>query len=115
MTLGYKTIIEIDNKKLTKEYIASLNREERESLAIAMFNYFRELGFRYPDLEIESFHKEYGNLKNYCFDVDNNEIYNNSSLATNICQYFCVQLYILHVCRYYGLLQIISEKIKFKS
>ena len=89
MTLGYKTIIEIDNKKLTKEYIASLNREERESLAIAMFNYFRELGFRYPDLEIESFHKEYGNLKNYCFDVDNDEIYNNSSLATNICQYFC--------------------------
>ena len=89
MSSNYKTIIEINGNKMCKEYIASLNREQREVLVVPMFNYFRGIGFQYPDLEIEKFHEEYKKLCNYYFDISKNDIYNNSSLATCICQYFC--------------------------
>lgn len=87
--MRYKDTIEIDGIKLTKPYIYSLNREQREALIIPLFNKLREIGFLYPDMEEDNFRKSYKKLVDFVPDLSKNEIYNNSSLATDICRYFC--------------------------
>lgn len=74
---------------MTKGYIASLNAEERESLVMPMFEYFRKLGWMLPDYALDVLKKEYQRLLDYQPDTSVNEIYNNSSMGNKICQYFC--------------------------
>jgi len=85
----YKDIIEINNQKLTKKYIASLDKNQREALIIPMFEYFRKLGWLLPDFDPIVLKKSYKKLLEYTPDISVNETYNNTSLANNICLYFC--------------------------
>lgn len=87
--LGYSEILEVNNQKLTKKYIESLSKQDRENLVEPIFNIFRENGFMYPDESSEDLKKEYKKLLDHQPDLTSMEIYNNSSLATNICRYFC--------------------------
>lgn len=80
--------IEINNNKLTKKYIESLNYKEREALIDPIFNFFRSLGFPQPT-DKTKLNKEYKRLLDKTFDLATDEIFNNSSVATYICHYFC--------------------------
>lgn len=88
----YDEILKINNIDLTKKYIASLNREERELLIEPIFKIMRNQGFSYPDNK-EKNNKEWKRLLDYQPDLESDEIYNNSSLATYICRFFCRSFY----------------------
>ena len=45
----FDQVIEIDGVKYTAKHIESLNKIEREALIEPLFQYFRKLGFVYPD------------------------------------------------------------------
>ena len=87
--MQYKDVIEINGQKLTKKYIASLNREQREAWIIPMFEYFRSLGWLLPDFDPDTLKNSYKKLIEYAPYTSINEAYNNSSLANDICMYFC--------------------------
>jgi len=90
----YKEVIEINGQKLTKKYIASLNKEQRIALINPIFEYFRKLGWQYPDFNKEMFLKSYQKLIDFEVDISKDEAYGNVSLATDICQYFCRTSYL---------------------
>ena len=90
---------------MTKQYIASLNKEQRIALIDPMFNYFRELGWMLPDFDPETLKKEYQRLVNFSPDISVNEAYNNTSMATCICQYFYRK-------SFYSVTDRIRDKIK---
>jgi len=89
---GYKETIEIDGNKLTRSYIAGLTKEQRIELASKLFKYLRDLGWMYPDFD-EDYKKSYQKVIDYIPDINKNDIYNNVSLGTDICQYFCRKSY----------------------
>lgn len=78
----------INGNELTRKYVESLNYEEREALVDPILKEFREIGFVYPNNE-ERVRKEYERLLNKKIDVNETEVYNNSSVGTYICKYFC--------------------------
>lgn len=82
----------INGNQLTKKYVQSLNKEQREELILPIFNYFRSRGFIYPDNE-DKLWSEYKRICNYKCDLDNKEIFNNDSTGTYICKYFCKSFY----------------------
>lgn len=88
----YDEVIEIDGQKLSKQYIASLNKKEREDLIEPIFQYLRFQGFAYPD-DISKIDKEWKRLLDCDVDLDSKELYNNSSVATYICKFFCKSFY----------------------
>lgn len=88
----YNNAIEVDGNKLTKKYIESLDDKQREKLIAPIFHYFRINGFQYPDDE-NKIKKDYKRLKEKEFDKNITELYNNASLATYICKYFCKSFY----------------------
>lgn len=90
--MKFERPIEINGNKLTRDYVESLNKEQREELVEPIFQYFREQGFIYPD-NIEKLNKEYKRLKDWKIDKDKKEFYNNSSVGTYICKYFCKSFY----------------------
>jgi hypothetical protein len=87
--IKYKEVIEINGQKMTKQYIASLNPEQREGLINSIFEYFRNLGWMLPELSVEELNKEYKKLVDYVPDINAMEAYNNVSLGNSLCQYFC--------------------------
>lgn len=87
--MKYDEILTINGSALTKHYIQSLNKQERENLIEPIFQEFRKIGFLYPDDSTAKLKKDYQRLIDYQPDVDTNELFNNSSLATNVCRYFC--------------------------
>lgn len=90
--LKHSDIIKIDNNLLTKKYIESLSYEERESIVEPIFSLFREIGLLYPD-DSSNLNKSYKSLCSYEPDLTKDEVFNNSSLATDICKYFCGSFY----------------------
>lgn len=92
MKLKYSEIIEINGHKLTKQYIQSLSKEERLKLIDPIFVVLRETGFIYPD-DIDKLKKSWKKLIEFKPDLNNNELFNNSSLATDICKHFCHSFY----------------------
>lgn len=88
----FDKVIEINNLVLTKKYIQSLNREERLELVDPIFNYFRETGFPIPD-DYNKINKEYKRLLDYKCNLDDKVLFNNSSVATSICRFFCKSFY----------------------
>lgn len=85
-------IFEINGNKLTKAYIESLTRKQREALVEPIFEIVREIGFVYPD-DKDKVYKEWQRLREFKPDLESNELFNNSSLATYICKYFCRTFY----------------------
>lgn len=90
--MKFKEIIEINGNKLTKAYIESLNEQERLDLIDPIFEVLRKVGFIYPD-DADKVKSEWKKLVEFQPDINETELFNNSSLATNICQYFCHKFY----------------------
>jgi hypothetical protein len=88
----FDEIIEVNGQKLTKKYIQSLSKQERLCLVEPIFNILRNNGFIYPD-DKEGIDKEWKRLLEYQPDINIDILFNNSSLATNICKYFCHSFY----------------------
>jgi hypothetical protein len=91
--MKYDDILEIDGKKLTKQYIESLSKQERIDLIDPIFNLLRDIGWLYPD-DDSYINKEWKRLLDYNPDLSNIDLFNNSSLATKICKYFCKKFYL---------------------
>lgn len=86
--LKFDSIISIGGEKLTKKYIQSLNLEQREMLVEPIFEVLRTNGFLFPDND-GKLQSEYNRLIEYKPDLGNRDVFNNSSLGTGICKYFC--------------------------
>jgi hypothetical protein len=89
---NFDQIIEINGNKFTKQYIQSLSFSEREELVEPIFELFRENGLVLPD-NIGKLKKSYEKLCELKINVDDVELFNNSSLGTDICKYFCKSFY----------------------
>lgn len=85
--------IVINGKALTRKYVESLNKEQREELINPIFLYFRNQGFIYPD-NIEKLNKEYKRLYDAEIDLKAKELFNNSNIGTYICKHFCKSFYL---------------------
>jgi hypothetical protein len=90
--LGFSDIISIGDIFLTKKYIESLGYNEREELVEPIFSLLRSVGIIYPD-DLEKLSKSYQRLVDYVPDLSVDEVYNNSSMGTDICKYFCRSFY----------------------
>lgn len=92
--LAYDEIIEVNGNKLTKKYIQSLSKEERLAIVDPIFEILRFNGFMYRDSShgLKSL-KSWKKLVEFQPDLNKNELFNNSSLATDICKYFCKKFY----------------------
>ena len=88
----FDDVIEIGGIKLTAKYIESLSLDEREKLIDPIFKYFRNIGFTYPD-DINKVKQSYKSLCLHLPDLSIKELYNNASLATDVCKYFCHTFY----------------------
>jgi len=88
----YDQLIEINGIKLEKKYIESLTFEEREDLIEPIFSKLRGMGWTFPDNSDELM-DSYEDLVKFNPDLNSKEIFNNSSLATDICKYFCHNFY----------------------
>lgn len=88
MKFKFDEIVELKGQKLTKNYIASLSKSEREELIEPIFQLFREQGLTFPD-DLAQVDKEWKRVQECQIDITANEIYNNSSLGTYISKYFC--------------------------
>lgn len=93
MTFKYDQLLEFNGQVLNKNYIQSLNKQQRLGLIEPIFNILRNMGWIYPDDLIKN-KKEYKRLIDYVPNLESNTIFNNSSLATYICKYFCHKFYL---------------------
>lgn len=90
---SFSKIVELNNQKLDKKYIQSLSYEEREELIEPLFQLFRnDIGLLYPDDEAKV-KKSYKRLLDFEPDIKLDEVFNNSSLGTDICKHFCRSFY----------------------
>ena len=90
--LKFDDTLEINGIKLTKKYIESLSYQERQALVDPIFDLVRASGFPYPD-NTDSFKKDYKKLVDLKIDINQIELFNNSSLCTKPCRYFCRSFY----------------------
>jgi hypothetical protein len=90
--LPFDKIIEVNGNKLTKKYIQSLSYEERENLVEPVYELFRRHGLSYPD-DDNKIKKSYNRLCAFEPDISKTAIFNNSSLATDVCKHFCNSFY----------------------
>ena len=90
--MAFDDIIEINGQKMTKGYIEGLSHPERELLIEPIFQYFRKLGFSYPD-RLDKVKDSYKKIIEYQPNLELDELYNNSNHGTNICKYFCKSFY----------------------
>ena len=90
----FDEIFELDGQKLTKKYIASLNKEERENLVEPIFQMIRRDLPEFPLPDDESkIDKEWKRLVDYNPDLTTLSVYNNSSVATYISKFYCKDFY----------------------
>jgi hypothetical protein len=111
--LKYDEVLVINGQKIDKHYIQSLNKNERLELVEPIFEKLRESGFVYPDKEGD-LKKEYARLCNYKVNVELDVVNNNSSLATNICRYFCHSFYNTSERGKQNLIEIFNDDKKLK-
>jgi len=90
--MSYDQVLTINGNKLTKKYIQSLSKQERLDIIDPIFQEMRKIGWLYPD-DFNKVKKEWQRLLDFQPDLNTLEIFNNSSLATNICKYFCHSFY----------------------
>ena len=91
-TSDYDKVVSINDKLLTAGYVKTLNREERFALIEPLFDYFRKLDWQYPN-NLSEVKKSWQKLLEYSPDLSVNELFNNDSLATDICKHFCHKFY----------------------
>ena len=91
---AFDEVMSLNGQKLTKKYIAGLNKEERENLVDPIFQMIRRdlPDFPYPDDE-GKVDKEWKRLVEYEPDLTINECYNNDSRATYIGKFYCKDFY----------------------
>jgi hypothetical protein len=92
-TLKFDQVISINNQKLDKHYIQSLSKEQRLELIEPIFHLLRGNGWIYPD-DLNKVKKSWKSLQAFYPDLNNMEVFNNSSLATDICKHFCHKFYL---------------------
>ncbi len=90
--LKFDDLIELNGVKLSKKYIESLTKKQRLDLVDPIFNIMRQQDFIYMDDE-EAIKKSWKKLKDYNPDLTDFNLFNNSSLGTDICKYFCHTFY----------------------
>ena len=90
--LNFDKIVSINGQPITTKYVKTLDYDEREALVEPLFQHFRKMGWLYPD-DPSFINKEYKKLLEFKPDLSTDEIFNNSSLATKICKYFCHKFY----------------------
>lgn len=88
----YDKVATINNQPITAKYVKTLDYAERLALVEPLFQYFRQQGWLYPD-NISKIHKSWQKLCYFQPNLSTNELFNNSSLATDICKYFCHKFY----------------------
>jgi hypothetical protein len=93
MTLKFDQLLEVNNQKLNKQYIQSLSKQERLDLIDPIFNLLRENGWIYPD-NTAKLNKSWKALLDFVPDLNSADLFNNSSLATDICKFFCHTFYL---------------------
>ena len=111
--LKFDEIISVNGNKLTKHYIQSLCENDRLKLIDPIFDQLRDNGFIYPDDEA-SIIKSWEKVKTYQPDLTAKSIYNNSSLGTNICKYFCHTFYDATETDKPTMIEIFNDDIKLK-
>lgn len=92
-TLKFDQVIEINGQKLDKHYIQSLNKDQRLALIDPIFQVVRDTGWLYPD-DLKKIKKSWKALLDYEPDLTSISLFNNSSLATDICKHFCHKFYL---------------------
>lgn len=90
--LPFDKVIKVNNNELTKKYIQSLSYDEREDLVEPVYELFRKHGMSFPDDENKII-KSYKKLCDFEPDLSSFDVFNNSSLATDICKHFCPSFY----------------------
>ena len=88
----YDKIAQINNQPITAKYVKTLDYDQRVALVEPLFQHFRHQGWLYPD-NIDKILKSWKKLCELQPDLFKTELFNNSSLATDICKYFCHQFY----------------------
>jgi hypothetical protein len=90
--LKFDDVIVLNGHELTRKYIESLSFEEREELVEPIFSLLRKNGLSYPD-NLSKIVRSYENLCKCEADIENDTVYNNSSIATDVCKHFCRSFY----------------------
>lgn len=90
--LKFDEILEINGNRLTKKYIQSLSKQGKLSLVEPIFNILRRTGFIFMDDHLK-IKKSWDRLVNHEPDLENDTVFNNSSLATDVCKFFCHSFY----------------------
>jgi LAGLIDADG-like domain len=88
----FDKIVSVNNQPITAKYVKTLSMEERAALIEPLFQHFRQQGWLYPDNNARVI-KSWKKLCDFQPDLSNNNLFNNSSLATDICKYFCHKFY----------------------
>ena len=89
---SYDKIAIIDGKPITAQYVKTLDFDERNALVEPLFEHFRKQGWLYPD-DSSKIKKNWKKLCDFKPDLNANDLFNNSSLCTDICKYFCHNFY----------------------
>lgn len=88
----FSKIPKINDNYITAPYVKTLDYDERKALVEPLFIYFRNQGWLYPD-DSSKINNSWKKLCKFTPDLLKNEMFNNSSLATDICKFFCHKFY----------------------
>jgi hypothetical protein len=91
--LKFDQVITINGQKLDKHYIQSLTKQQRLDLIDPILQLLRQTGWLYPDDE-NKVKKSYRKLLEYQPNLNVLDLFNNSSLATDICKHYCHHFYL---------------------
>lgn len=93
ISLQLGNLVKIDGQELSAKYIKQLNKSERESLVMPIYNYFRRIGWQYPKVHKNILIRDYQKLIDKEIDINNIYLNNNDRVCTNICHHFCESYY----------------------
>jgi len=88
----FEKIAVINGKAITTKYVKTLSKEERFDLIEPLFEHFRTMGWQYPD-NLSKIQKSWKKLVEHKPDLSKMDLFNNDSMATDICKYFCHKFY----------------------
>ena len=89
---AFNKIASVNGQEITLQYVKTLDFDEREALVEPLFQHFRKQGWLYPD-DIVKVKRSWKRLQEFKPNLELNELFNNSSLATDICKYYCHKFY----------------------
>lgn len=110
----YKNIAVINGRPITAQYVKMLTREERFNLIEPLFQHFRAMGWQYPD-DHKAIKTSWKRLLEHKPDLSTNELFNNDSLATDICKYYCHKFYDATEYEYPTMKQIFNDDDKLRK